>query len=40
MNQYFVYLYMNDLKKYITHDPEIQNGNPVFSGTRVPVETT
>jgi len=30
---------MEDLKKYITRDPEIQNGTPVFSGTRVPVET-
>ncbi|WP_373495483.1 DUF433 domain-containing protein [Aquiflexum sp.] len=27
------------MKKYITIDPEIQNGQPVFSGTRVPVET-
>ena len=30
---------MEDLKKYITIDPEIQNGQPVFTGTRVPVET-
>ncbi len=30
---------MNDLKKYITIDPEIQHGKPVFRGTRVPVET-
>ncbi|WPP52792.1 DUF433 domain-containing protein [Catalinimonas niigatensis] len=30
---------MKDLKKYITVDPEIQQGQPVFSGTRVPVET-
>lgn len=30
---------MNDLEKYITIDPEIQHGKPVFRGTRVPVET-
>lgn len=30
---------MQTMKKYITIDPEIQNGQPVFSGTRVPVET-
>lgn len=30
---------MENLKKYITIDPEIQNGQPVFTGTRVPVET-
>ena len=30
---------MEDLKKYITVDPEIQHGQPVFTGTRVPVET-
>jgi len=30
---------METLRKYITVDPEIQNGQPVFSGTRVPVET-
>jgi len=30
---------MKDLKKYITIDPEIQNGQPVFTGTRVPVES-
>lgn len=30
---------MDNLKKYITIDPSIQNGQPVFSGTRVPVET-
>jgi len=30
---------MDDIKKYITVDPEIQNGQPVFTGTRVPVET-
>ncbi len=35
----FVYLNMEALKKYITVDPETQNGQPVFSGTRVPVET-
>lgn len=30
---------MEDLKKHITIDPKIQNGQPVFSGTRVPIET-
>ena len=30
---------MNDVNKYITIDKEIQNGQPVFSGTRVPVQT-
>ncbi|GAB3176776.1 DUF433 domain-containing protein [Telluribacter humicola] len=30
---------MEDLKKYITIDPKIQSGQPVFAGTRVPVET-
>ena len=35
----FVYLNMENIKKYITIDSEIQNGQPVFSGTRVPVET-
>ena len=30
---------MEGLKKYITVDPETQNGQPVISGTRVPVET-
>ncbi|MEM9829301.1 MAG: DUF433 domain-containing protein [Bacteroidota bacterium] len=30
---------MKDIKKDITIDPEIQHGQPVFSGTRVPVET-
>jgi len=30
---------MEDFKKYITVDPRIQNGQAVFSGTRVPVET-
>jgi len=30
---------MRDFKRIITVDPEIQNGQPVFSGTRVPVET-
>ena len=30
---------MSDLKKYITIDPDIQYGKPVFRGTRVPVET-
>ncbi len=27
------------LKDYITIDSEIQHGQPVFSGTRVPVQT-
>jgi len=30
---------MNHIKKYITIDPEVQHGQPVFKGTRVPVET-
>jgi len=30
---------MDDLKKYITVDPRIQNGQAVFSGIRVPVKT-
>lgn len=30
---------MENMKKYITIDPEVQHGQPVFSGTRVPVET-
>lgn len=30
---------MNNVNKYITIDKEIQNGQPVFSGTRVPVQT-
>lgn len=30
---------MKDLKKYITVDSETQHGQPVFTGTRVPVET-
>ncbi len=30
---------MSDLKKYITIDPDVQYGKPVFRGTRVPVET-
>lgn len=29
---------MQTMKKYITIDPEIRNRQPVFSGTRVPVE--
>jgi uncharacterized protein (DUF433 family) len=28
-----------DLKSFISSDPEILGGQPVFSGTRVPVET-
>jgi len=27
------------IKDYICIDPEIQNGQPVFTGTRVPIET-
>ncbi len=30
---------MSTIGGYITVDPEIQNGQPVFSGTRVPVQT-
>lgn len=30
---------MENMKKYITVDSEIQNGQPVFTGTRVPIET-
>jgi uncharacterized protein (DUF433 family) len=30
---------MNDIRNYIDIDPETQNGQPVFKGTRVPVET-
>jgi uncharacterized protein (DUF433 family) len=30
---------MDDLQKYISIDPEIQQGQPVFTGTRVPVQT-
>ena len=30
---------MKSTKKYITIDPEVQHGQPVFSGTRVPVES-
>lgn len=30
---------MSDLKKFITIDPAVQHGKPVFRGTRVPVET-
>lgn len=30
---------MENIEKYITIDPGIQSGQPVFSGTRVPVET-
>ena len=30
---------MSELQKYITIDPEVQYGKPVFRGTRVPVET-
>lgn len=30
---------MNKVRNYITIDKEIQNGQPVFTGTRVPVQT-
>ncbi len=30
---------MENMKNYITVDSEIQNGQPVFTGTRVPIET-
>ena len=30
---------MNVIGKHITIDPEIQSGQPVFTGTRVPVQT-
>lgn len=30
---------MNTIGTHITVDPEIQNGQPVFSGTRVPVQS-
>ncbi|MBX2894489.1 MAG: DUF433 domain-containing protein [Cyclobacteriaceae bacterium] len=30
---------MNHVKDYITIDKEILSGNPVFKGTRVPVQT-
>jgi len=30
---------MNTIEKYITIDKGILNGQPVFSGTRVPVQT-
>ncbi len=30
---------MSSIKNYINIDPEIQNGQPVFKGTRVPIET-
>ena len=29
----------NALKKLVSVDPEIQHGQPVFTGTRVPVQT-
>ncbi len=30
---------MHSIKKYITIDKQIQNGQAVFSGTRVPIQT-
>ncbi len=30
---------MSSFKKYITIDKKIQNGQAVFSGTRVPIQT-
>ncbi|MBA9079274.1 DUF433 domain-containing protein [Rufibacter quisquiliarum] len=29
----------NNIKDYISIDPEILGGQPVFNGTRVPIET-
>ena len=28
-----------DIKSVVTVDPEIQNGQPVFSGSRVPIDS-
>ena len=36
---FILYLNMKELEKYITVDERVQHGQPVFSGTRVPVET-
>ncbi|HYG37913.1 MAG TPA: DUF433 domain-containing protein [Cytophagales bacterium] len=30
---------MNNVQKYISVNKEVQNGQPVFKGTRVPVQT-
>lgn len=30
---------MSKIGEHITVDPDIQNGQPVFTGTRVPVQT-
>jgi len=30
---------MTNIKDYISIDPEILNGQPVFKGTRVPIES-
>ncbi len=30
---------MRNIDKYITIDSEIQNGQPVFTGTRVPIQS-
>ena len=30
---------MNNIERHITANPDIQNGQPVFTGTRVPVQT-
>lgn len=30
---------MSNIRSYITIDKDIQNGQPVFAGTRVPVQT-
>jgi uncharacterized protein (DUF433 family) len=35
----FTFEYMIKVKDYITIDPEILGGQPVFKNTRVPVET-
>ena len=34
-----MYFYSMELKDLITTDPEILGGQPVFKGTRVPIET-
>lgn len=35
----FLYFYYMDIKHLITIDKDILGGQPVFSGTRVPVES-
>lgn len=34
-----MYLYFMDIKEVISIDNEVLNGQPVFTGTRVPVES-